>query len=151
MAEPVPQPAGEAYAPGSMPEVFQLVDAVAHKLRQMQRESVREAGLTPPQYAVMNELWALDGRTFKELAAAARCSPATMTGIVDTLEGKGLVHRAPNPDDRRSLLVVLTAAGRSLQAETPKLDRIFDGCCDALRPEEAEQLSHLLRKLEQAL
>jgi len=74
-----------------------------------------------------------------------------MTGIVDTLEGKGLVSREPNPDDRRSLLVKLTAKGTALQKSTPTLDRIFGRCCVGLEADEIQQLSRLLKKLNDVL
>jgi DNA-binding MarR family transcriptional regulator len=38
---------------------------------------------------------------------------STLTGVVDRLVGRGLATRDLNPDDRRSFLVGLTAAGRS--------------------------------------
>jgi DNA-binding MarR family transcriptional regulator len=41
---------------------------------------------------------------------------ATMTGLLDTLERRGLVARRPHPDDRRRVLVEATAAGRELLA-----------------------------------
>jgi len=141
----------EAYQPDSMPEIFQLIGRVEKKLEQIQRETIKEINLTPPQYVVLTLLWERDGRTFKELAVGVQCTPATMTGIVDTLEKKDLVARAPNPDDRRSLLVKLTNDGEALQHSTPTLDRIFHSCCVGLQPDEARQLSHLLKKLDASL
>jgi DNA-binding MarR family transcriptional regulator len=41
-------------------------------------------------------------------------SPAGMTNRLDRLEAAGHVERRADPDDRRSLLVVLTPAGRQL-------------------------------------
>jgi DNA-binding MarR family transcriptional regulator len=96
-------------------------------------------------------LWEKDGRPFKEMAAAAHSSRATMTGIVDNLERKDLVTREPNPDDRRSLLVKLTEKGWSLQDSTPTLEGIFRSCCVGLEPVEIQQLSRLLRKLNDSL
>ena len=134
-----------------LPEVVQLIELADKRLKQIQRETIGEADLTPPQYFVLTLLWERDGRPFKELAAAANCSPATMTGIVDTLERKGLVAREPNPDDRRSLLVKLTEAGWSLKDSTPTLEGIFRGCCVGLEPDEIQQLSQLLKKLNESL
>ncbi len=134
-----------------MPEIFQLIDLVNKKLKEIQRETIKEADLTPPQYFVLTLLWARDGRPFKELAAACYCSRATMTGIVDTLEKKELVNRAPNPEDRRSLLVELTEKGESLKRSTPSLEKIFRCCCAGLEPDEAQQLSRLLKKLDASL
>jgi DNA-binding MarR family transcriptional regulator len=139
------------YQPGSMPEVFQLIELAQKRLKQIQRETIGEAGLTPPQYFVLTLLWEKDGRPFKELAAAANCSRASMTGIVDTLERKGLVVREPNPDDRRSLLVKLTGEGWSLKDSTPTLEGIFGSCCVGLESDEIQQLSQLLRKLNDSL
>lgn len=36
----------------------------------------------------------------------------TMTSLLDTLARRGLVRRAPHPDDRRMQLVAITDAGR---------------------------------------
>jgi len=37
---------------------------------------------------------------------------ASTTSLLDTLEGRGLVTRLPDPSDRRRILVALTDAGR---------------------------------------
>ncbi len=143
--------ADETYQPGSMPEVFQLIERIEKKLKQMERQTTRAADLTPPQYVVLRLLWEKDRRAFKELAAASYCTPATTTGIVDTLERKGLVTRQPNLDDRRSLLVALTEKGKSLQSSTSSIEMVFDDCCTSLEPNEIRQLCDLLKKLEDAL
>jgi DNA-binding MarR family transcriptional regulator len=151
MNSPAHDAVDEAYQSGSMPEVFRLIELADKQLKQIQRETIGEADLTPPQYFILTLLWQRDGRPLKELAAAAHCSPATMTGIVDTLEGKELVTREPNPADRRSLLVELTEQGRVLRDSTPTLDRIFRSCCVGLEPDEVRQLSRLLKKLTESL
>jgi DNA-binding MarR family transcriptional regulator len=151
MSKPARNSLDEEHRSGSMPEIFQLIDLVEKKLKQIQRETIREANLTPPQYFILSLLWERDRRPFKELASAAHCSRATITGIVDTLERKELVSREPNPDDRRSLLVKLTERGKSLKHSTPTLGRIFRNCCVGLEPDEAQQLSNLLKKLNDSL
>lgn len=135
----------------SLTEVFELIDLTAKNLRRIQRQTVSEAGLTPPQYYVLHLLWERDQRPFKDLADACVCSRATITGIVDTLERKGLVVRKPNPADRRSLLATLTSAGRSLQHNTPSLEKVFANCCAGLAPHEFQQLGILLNKLNDSL
>lgn len=137
--------------PSSMSEVFQLLDHVAKKLTRVQRDDIGTAELTPAQYSVLGLLWDRDGRQLNELSTACCCSPSTVTGIVDTLERKGLVSREPNPRDRRSLLVTLTEDGRALEGRTPTLDTIFGDCCPSIEPEELQQLSGLLKKLNDAL
>ncbi len=46
---------------------------------------------------------------------------ATVTGVVDSLERRGLVERTPNPADRRSLLVEITPEGLTVVAQVRTL------------------------------
>ena len=143
---------GETYSSGSMPEIFDLIEELHKRLKQFQGKTLKEAGLTPPQYFILTLLAKKDRRPFKELAELLTCSRATVTGIVDTMERKGLVGRSPHPDDRRSLLVILTEKGLALIQATPELDETFGGCCcDLLSPKEFQELSKLLRKVSIAL
>jgi DNA-binding MarR family transcriptional regulator len=135
----------------SIGEVFELLDQTAKNLRRIQRLTIREAGLTPPQYQVLHLLQERDELPLKELASACNCTRATITGLVDGLERKGLVSRMPNPDDRRSLLATLTEEGRALQGQTPSLDKIYSECCAGLTPQEFRHLSLLLSKLNASL
>lgn len=132
-------------------EVFSSLEQVAKKLNTIQRLTVRESNLTPPQFQTLRLLWEQNGKPFKDLAAEIGCTRPTMTGIVDTLEKNGLVTRQPNPDDRRSLLVTLTERGKSLQGSTPDLERIYSSCCAGLSSEEFQQLGLLLEKLDDSL
>ncbi len=151
MSEPVPIQFYDEMPETSLTEVFELIELIAKNLRRIQRQTVSEADLTPPQYYVLLQLWEQDERPFKELADALACTPATITGIVDTLEGKGLVMRNPNPADRRSLLATLTNKGHDLRHKTPSLEKIFSSCCDGLAPRELQQLGLLLNKLNDSL
>lgn len=145
------EPVHEQYQTGSIPQIFQLVERLARKLKNTQRRTVRAAGLTPPQYVVLDALARRDQRPLKELADEAHCTRATITGIVDVLERKELVTRQPNPADRRSLLVTLTEDGKRLQRSTPTLEDMLHGCCSSLDPDDAIQLSHLLTRLDESL
>ena len=46
---------------------------------------------------------------------------ATVTGVVDSLERRGLVVRTPNPADRRGLLVEITPEGLAVVAQVRTL------------------------------
>ena len=48
----------------------------------------------------------------RDLVAALGSDPAYATLVVSDLETRGLVVRAPNPDDRRAKIVSATADGR---------------------------------------
>lgn len=132
-------------------DVFTLLDQVARKLHDIQRLTVSQVNLTPPQFQILRLLWEQDSQPFKDLADSLGCTRPTMTGVVDTLEKNGMVTRQPNPDDRRSLLVTLTEKGKALEGSTPDLDRIYASCCVGLSAEEFQQLGLLLEKLGQSL
>jgi DNA-binding MarR family transcriptional regulator len=59
-----------------------------------------------------------DGRPMRvgELAAAARLSKQSMTGLVRQCEEAGLVARERDPADGRAFRISLTERGRALQA-----------------------------------
>jgi len=141
----------EQYQTGSLQEVFQLIETASRQLKRLQSATLRATGLTPPQYFILSQLWEQDGRPFKDLASLLHSSPATITEIADSLESKGLVFRAPNPADRRSLLVSLTPGGESLRQSTPALQEMFGECCCGLDAEETQQLGLLLKKLIHSL
>src|SRR5690349_8139787 len=46
-----------------------------------------------------------------EIAARVLVTSGTMTPMLDRLEAANFVRREPNPDDRRSVIVVLTEVG----------------------------------------
>jgi DNA-binding MarR family transcriptional regulator len=82
------------------------------------------------------------------LAESTLVATGTMTNRLDKLEARGLVRRIPNPDDRRSLAVELTAAGRRM------VDRLVgehvaneQQMLSGLSEREREQLTRLTRKL----
>jgi MarR family 2-MHQ and catechol resistance regulon transcriptional repressor len=137
--------------PGSISEIFQLLERASRRLKHIQRLTVQQTGLTPSQFYILKLLWECDRRPFKELARELICSRATITGIVDTLQKNGFIQREPNPDDRRSLLAALTEKGRSLQGELPDLEVYFNQCCSGLSKEEFQTLRVLLVKLNISL
>jgi MarR family transcriptional regulator, lower aerobic nicotinate degradation pathway regulator len=50
--------------------------------------------------------------TMQELARLLDLDKSSVTGLIDRAEKRGLVHRTPSTDDRRSIRVNLTPSGR---------------------------------------
>ena len=71
-----------------------------------------EIGCTVPQGIVLCFLLERDAVTPKDLAERSGLDGPTMTGILDRLGDAGSVRRERREDDRRSLRVFLTDAGR---------------------------------------
>ena len=78
-------------------------------------------GLTHPQYLVMLALWERSPRSVKDLGAALRHEPATLSPLLKRLEALGYVTRSRSRSDERRLTVELTEAGRALRAEAEKI------------------------------
>ncbi|MFF5297488.1 MarR family winged helix-turn-helix transcriptional regulator [Paractinoplanes globisporus] len=68
-------------------------------------------GLTPSRTSLLWTLRRLGPSAQKDLAAAMKIAPRTVTGLVDGLVATGFVSREAYPDDRRAFLVTFTAKG----------------------------------------
>jgi DNA-binding MarR family transcriptional regulator len=74
-----------------------------------------ELKLNPGQVHLLMNLEPSTSAPMSELADALACDASYVTGIVDRLEARGVVHRVTSPDDRRVKRVALTEAGRALR------------------------------------
>jgi DNA-binding MarR family transcriptional regulator len=112
-------------------------------------ESRLPAGSTVPHFSVLNHLMRVhDGRTPLELARAFQVPKTTVSHWLAGLEGCGFVETRPNPEDRRSKQVWLTAAGRAFRDEAiaalaPDLARLRD----VIGPEDIADLVARLENL----
>ena len=73
---------------------------------------VAHLGVTASQALILNFLGEEDRIPARSLGKKVQITSATMTGILDRLEKMALVERQPHPEDRRAILVCLTAKGR---------------------------------------
>lgn len=82
------------------------------------------------------------------LTAATLVTSGTMTNRIDRLAQRGLVHRMPDPRDRRGVLVRLTPAGRGrVDAALADLIDRERQLLSGLSSEEQRALAGLLRTL----
>ncbi|RJF99532.1 MarR family winged helix-turn-helix transcriptional regulator [Noviherbaspirillum saxi] len=92
---------------------IRLLAECFHAFQQISDTNVRRLGLTPPQFDIIATLGNTPGMSFKELGEKTLITKGTLTGIVDRLEEKGLVVRTSCLEDRRSMIVRLTAQGEN--------------------------------------
>jgi DNA-binding MarR family transcriptional regulator len=85
------------------------------------RHLVEEHGITAPQLATLAEAERLGGAAIGAIARAVHLSQPTVSGVLDRLEGRGLVHRERSDSDRRSVIVTVTEEGKKLLRESPSL------------------------------
>jgi len=83
---------------------------------------MRRHDLTFARYEVLTWL-ATDPEsalTLSWISKSLRIPPATVTNIIDRLEGEKLVRRAPHPSDARTTLAVITSRGRKVVTEATR-------------------------------
>jgi len=97
------------------PEVEGIVVRVEKIYRHFQeafRASLGDAGLTKEEWKVLMALHHAV-RSHGWLCHDLDVSTGAMTNRLDKLERRGLIRRAPDPHDRRGVLLELTEAGKS--------------------------------------
>ncbi|MEI8333731.1 MAG: MarR family transcriptional regulator [Chloroflexota bacterium] len=72
---------------------------------------LRPLGVSAAGGLVLGQLRDQGAMSPSELGDRLIVTRATVTGLLDSLERRGLVRRSPHPVDRRSLLVEITPAG----------------------------------------
>ena len=85
-------------------------------------EVMRRHGLTFARYEVLSWLATApeSALTLSWISKSLRIPPATVTNIIDRLEGERLVRRAPHPSDARTTLAVITSRGRKVATEATR-------------------------------
>jgi DNA-binding MarR family transcriptional regulator len=90
------------------------------------RSLVQRYRLTGPQLVVLKTIADSRPSSVGEIARAVYLSQATVTGILDRLETRGLVARTRSQDDRRRVLVSLSPkAEERLRSAPPLLQEHF--------------------------
>ena len=104
----------------------------------------RDAGLSFFEYHVLSMLSEVADRTLRmsRLAQLTSSSLSRLSNVVKRLEGRGLVRREPDPEDRRATRAVLTDEGMALvaQAAPGHVTTVRELVVDALEPAQLEQL-----------
>lgn len=85
------------------------------------KELMQVSGLTVPQIVVLQATARLEPVTVGAIAEAVDLSQGTATSILNRLQARGLVERTRSLEDRRRVLVELTAVGRETLAAAPGL------------------------------
>ena len=109
-----------------------------------------EVGLSLAKLAALHHLSrAGESLPLGQLAERLSCVKSNVTQLVDRLETDGLVSRAADPNDRRSRLAVLTAAGRKAYAKGSEIQvKAEKELFGALSADESRTLHELLAKLQ---
>ena len=105
---------------------------------------IGDLGLTMPQAELLRALGS--PLPMNQIAGRMHCDASNLTGIVDRLEGRGLVKRRVLAADRRIKEIALTPEGRRLRQ---KVEGVFTGTPGfrTLHAEEQKSLQTLLARV----
>jgi DNA-binding MarR family transcriptional regulator len=93
-------------------------------------------------------LWVWGELEVHAFADEVGISRPTATGVLRTIEGRGWAARRPDPEDRRGVLVSLTAAGRrKIEQLFPRFNAEEASVAGVLSEAEQERLAMMLRVL----
>ncbi|MCF3931828.1 MarR family transcriptional regulator [Acuticoccus sp. M5D2P5] len=141
-----------------MPSVSDLDSHLGYWLRMVSNavsqrfaRAMEAEGVTVAEWVVLRMLFDVDGIAPSMLAERMGMTRGAISKLAERLIDKGLVARAPNPDDKRAHTLALTGQGRALVPRLAVLaddnDASFFG---ALRAEERRALRRLLEKIAAA-
>lgn len=112
---------------------------------------IASLGLGVTDFAILEVLLHKGPAGVNEIGAKVLLTSGSMTTAVDRLEKRNLVVRRSNPEDRRSRLVELTAAGRKLiECAFAAHAASMNALGDVLTPRERTEAVRLLKKLGRA-
>ena len=84
----------------------------------------------------------------KELSRGMAVSSARIAALLNHLEGRGLIRRAPDPDDSRQIIVSLTEEGRRhICKKREETLTIVADTLEELGPEDAQAFLRIQEKL----
>jgi MarR family transcriptional regulator, organic hydroperoxide resistance regulator len=128
------------------------ISAVARAHRQHAGALLHGVGLSAGQELLLMLLWDKEPRTQAELTREMAIEPPTTSKMLSRLERAGLIARKRSELDRRSVLVTLTDAGRTLEEPVSAAWRTLEeDTVGALTPEEQDQLLVLLGRVLESL
>ena len=134
---------------------FVAVEAI-RKIVRLLRDSAQvvqgQTGITGAQLFVLRVLAAHPRLSINELADRTMTHQSSVSVVVSRLVERGLVARAPAPEDRRRQVVELTARGRLLHRKAPAVaQEMLIAAVRKLDPEQRRGLAGGLQALAAAL
>lgn len=134
----------------AMNAIGNLYRAAGMVRNHFERTVLSEQDLTWTAWVVLWVVWVWAEIETRHAASEAGISKSTLTGVVSTLEGRGLIRRRPFPADGRRVLLRLTPRGRRLMERLfPEFNAQEATALATLNQREVETLTRALRKIIQ--
>jgi DNA-binding MarR family transcriptional regulator len=135
---------------------YRITDYPMHYFAAIQRQNqlnlaraLRDIGVSVPMWRALSALRHKDGQTIGELAQLTVLDRSSLGRLLDDMARDRLVEREPLPDDRRALLISLSAKGRrTFEAARAIARQHYRKVLDGITPDEFETLMRILRRIK---
>jgi len=109
-------------------------------------------GVTRGQWYFLRVLWITDGLSQRELSARVGMMEPTTVIALRSMEKSGLIRRVRGDDDRRKVLVFLTAKGKRLRGELLGVARtITDEAEEGIAPRDLAAFRRIVARMTENL
>ncbi len=123
-----------------------------NKIERRSNEHLAQYDLTHAQFEVLAHLRKHAGISQQALSERLLVTKGNVCGLIGRMEGRGLVVRCADPEDRRLNLLHLTEAGKALADEVvPVQEEFIVEQLGGLSEAEQRTLHTLLRRLDRTL
>ena len=139
-------------AHGGMDDVYSKPGHLIRRLQQIAvsifAQECADHDITPVQYAALVAVRDNPGLDATRIAALVAFDRSTIGNVLERLEGKGLIERRENPDDRRvKILKVSRRGARLLQNCEPSVMRAQERMLDPLDESERREFIAYMRRI----
>jgi DNA-binding MarR family transcriptional regulator len=113
---------------------------------------LKESGVTALQYTALSVLERRPTMSAADLARASFVRAQSAADLIGALERRGLIERRTDPDNRRRMLISLTAEGRTfLDTYDPRVEELEEQMLADLGPEDRKAFRTFLDTARRAL
>jgi DNA-binding MarR family transcriptional regulator len=125
-----------------------LIASINRQLEEELSDILKPQGVVIEHFRILTALAASDCRPMRDLASAVLIDPASLTKVIDRMVVEALVFRAPDPNDRRKVLICMASKGKALYERLKILhDAQQQSLVSRLSERKADQLADILRGL----
>lgn len=120
-----------------------------HTIHKKEYETIKESGLTPAQFGVLEALYNKGDLKIGEIIDRILTTSGNITVVIKNLEKDGLVKRNQDPNDKRSNIISITGKGKKIIEDI--LPNHINNICEifsVLTDEEKFTLKNILKKFK---
>lgn len=121
-----------------------------HTIHKKEYQTIKESGLTPTQFGVLEALYSKGDLRIHELIEKILTTSGNITVVIKNLEKDGFIHRKVDPKDKRSCIISLTDKGKQcMEVVLPNHFNNIKEIFKVLSDEEKIMLRTILKKFKE--